>query len=532
MIVVDGRTDIEKLEELLRTGTECTELDFKETLNLSTKADELHFVKDAVSMFNHYPGGYIIVGATNEGEPSDLCKGIDWKQFDGARLSDKLNKYVAVPLRPISTVHELEGHTYCLICFMSPSDGLPVPFTKLGQFKNEQGKEEVVFRPGEITRRDGAGNKVIEYSQWGEILAPFERLIREDESKRINNLIDRITEALGAKGKTPPLVIGMGEDALSSALAACFDQMETPKLLNFIDQLSAEFNRSDSASVPLTAIASAAVSYHNDEVYGHAASALYDRYISVDPYSQSTEKTKTALLISCYEIGAAIVRARRWDLVSPLVNRESPSFGRKYIYSSWLRDCQVAAINAGEYGHGSDGALISLVLNHLAGHPSILPEYALNPMTIDGKMGNDGEAVLDLLCGFDFLYCLCVFVAGKQQAGAYPSCVDFSEDRIRYVSTKIFGDAGARKKLLPGYSDDDIAAGLRELYHLISNEAMSKSKYFWGADPSGAIGAFLAEHPAKEQMLRKASLAAAKLVMAHIARDAGASPPGWAATAT
>lgn len=52
MIIVDGRTDIEKLRELLATGTECSELDFKETLDLGKKSDELDFVKDAVSMFN------------------------------------------------------------------------------------------------------------------------------------------------------------------------------------------------------------------------------------------------------------------------------------------------------------------------------------------------------------------------------------------------------------------------------------------------------------------------------------------------
>ena len=52
MIVVDGRTDREKLFELLKSGGECNELDFKETLDFSKKIDELDFVKDAVSMCN------------------------------------------------------------------------------------------------------------------------------------------------------------------------------------------------------------------------------------------------------------------------------------------------------------------------------------------------------------------------------------------------------------------------------------------------------------------------------------------------
>ena len=72
MIVVDGRTDIEKLFEILQTGGECSELDFKETLDFSKRIDELDFVKDAVSMFNRYPGGYIVVGVDDNGGPSQI----------------------------------------------------------------------------------------------------------------------------------------------------------------------------------------------------------------------------------------------------------------------------------------------------------------------------------------------------------------------------------------------------------------------------------------------------------------------------
>lgn len=165
MIHVDGRTDIEKLKELLASGTECSEIDFKEVLDLSKKCDELDFVKDAVSMFNRYPGGYVVIGATNEGNPSDLCAGIDWKQFDGARLTDKIRSYVNAPLTAISAVHEIDGHTYCLVCIKSPDDGLPTPFAKLGQCTDGKGRQKVVFREGDITRRDGAQNRPLEYAQ-------------------------------------------------------------------------------------------------------------------------------------------------------------------------------------------------------------------------------------------------------------------------------------------------------------------------------------------------------------------------------
>ena len=497
MVVVDGRTDIEKLQELLATGTECSELDFKETLDLANKADELHFVKDAVSMFNRYPGGYIVIGATNDGKPSELCDGIDWKQFDGARLTDKVRGYAAAPYTVISALHEIDGHTYCLVCMQSLENGLPAPFTKLGQFQDENGKNKVVFRPGDITRRDGAQNRPIEYAQWTEILARHDAAIREDESRRINTLIDKITLALGEKGKTPPLVYGMDGNTLTTALSACLEQDETTKLIRFVNQIAMEFEHSDDAAEYLTAIATHALSYGNDEVYGRTVDALYDRYFSMNQAGFNADDTKMAILVSCYEIGASIVLAKRWDLISPFVNRVSPKYGQFYSFSSWIRDCQVAAINAGKYGRNGDGTLLSMVLEHIGNHAAIIPEYPTFARQENGKMSDAEEAVLDLLCGFDFLYCLCVFVVAGGDSEAYPSCVAFSEARVRSVEVKVFGSNDeVRRKLLPNNTDADIADGMRRLYYLISNEAMHSSRFVWGFDTAGVIRPFLDANPA------------------------------------
>ncbi|MBQ9003873.1 MAG: ATP-binding protein [Eggerthellaceae bacterium] len=196
LVGVDGRTDVEKLHELLALGGERTQVDFKETLDLSDKREELCFVKDAVAMLNYYPGGYIVIGADNEGNPSDRSEGTDWKQFDGARLRDKLKRYIDGPFDIASATHVEKGHTYCIICLMSSKNGLPIPFKKLGQ----AGNNDVVFHKGEFVRRNGAQNAEIEYSQWGEILEQHDKLIREDESRRVNDLIERFTASFAERG--------------------------------------------------------------------------------------------------------------------------------------------------------------------------------------------------------------------------------------------------------------------------------------------------------------------------------------------
>lgn len=46
----------------------------------------------------------------------------------------------------------------------------------------------------------------------------------------MDTLVDNIIAVLGEKGKTPPLVYGMDEEALVHSLEACFEQKENEKL--------------------------------------------------------------------------------------------------------------------------------------------------------------------------------------------------------------------------------------------------------------------------------------------------------------
>ena len=198
------------------------------------------------------------------------------------------------------------------------------------------------------------------------------------------------------------------------------------------------------------------------------------------------------MAVACYELGAQLVRMKRWDLIAPFVNRQSPSPSH-FIYASWIRDCQVRAVNAGLFNEAGSGMMITVALDNATNHPIVAPDCGLN-------MGSDASAherYLDLLCSFDFLYCLCVFVAGVGTGLAYPACCFYSEKRISNVASQILGgDPKARRELLPDDDDDKIAMCLRELYRLASNESLQKdSKFYWGFDPSRVLRKFLQDHP-------------------------------------
>ena len=381
MIVVDGRTDREKLVELLRVGGECTELDFKERVDLGDAEQKLNFVKDAISMYNRYPGGYLVVGATDEGEPSEICGDMDWGQLDGAKLADLVSKYVDVTLCPISALHELDGHAYRLICFKSPEDALLIPFSKMGQYKNPKtGRQEVVFRPGDIIRRDGAQNRPVEYSQWGEILRRHDEIVREDESKRINLLVDRLTAALEGRGKTPPLVPGVDDASLARTLAACFENGEIAKLERFVAQLSSSRSPSEGDLVGITAMASYSLLYKIDDLFKSSLGALYGIYAGIDGALGRTALDKTDIAVAIYEIGAMATALGRWDKILPLVGRGSPAKGG-FFYASWLRDCQVYFTKSDRSDDKGASQLISLALLHIKGHPVVMPILDLQNQT-------------------------------------------------------------------------------------------------------------------------------------------------------
>ena len=308
----------------------------------------------------------------------------------------------------------------------------------------------------------------------------------------MDTLVDNIIAVLGEKGKTPPLVYGMDEEALVHSLEACFEQKENEKLSRFIFQVAAEFHDGADAINSLAGIGAYALSYCNDAIFEKAADALYDCYAAIDDSKADSASKSLAVAVACYELGAQLVRMKRWDLIAPFVNRQSPSPSH-FIYASWIRDCQVRAVNAGLFNEAGSGMMITVALDNATNHPIVAPDCGLN-------MGSDASAherYLDLLCSFDFLYCLCVFVAGVGTGLAYPACCFYSENRISNVASQILGgDPKARRELLPDDDDGKIAMCLRELYRLASNESLQKdSKFFWGFDPSRVLRKFLQNHP-------------------------------------
>ena len=218
-VTVDGRTDMEKLIELLGEP-EQEHLDFKEDVDLSKSEDKVKFVKDVVAMSNCPPGGYLLIGVSDSGEPVKPIRTLDREQFDGARLNDLIRSQTEGQIQIISQLHEIEGDAVVLIYAHHERSGLPVPMNKLGQYKNDKGKDVVCYRPGEVWLREGAQNVLLRWSHWDMLLRGRDQRIREEARADINSLIAELSKALrGGPGKISiPLTVDMADEAFVESM--------------------------------------------------------------------------------------------------------------------------------------------------------------------------------------------------------------------------------------------------------------------------------------------------------------------------
>jgi hypothetical protein len=366
VIVVDGRTDDEKLSELLDVGVEQTALDFKATLNLSNAKDKLCFVKDCVAMMHLNAGGYIVAGVDNEGKPAHCQPPLDLTQFDASQLRAHVAAYVDAPVHIVSQKHVIDRRDVVLIYIQANPDGLPVPFSKIGQYYNGR-KQEVVFREGEVIVREGTSNVALKYSHWAGLLRrhverreeaarrPSEELLRVfverstdhssqgDDTDAADSIEDDSDEPVGgisvvppknpgssAAGKsssvTPrrgggggrisPLLIGMEWQAFGDALLTHLEAPTTIRIQQFleeaqqtvadnlpVDEPQADNNGTYSAALDSIAVVAAnAARFNRTDIAQMAISTLRDSY-------EAEGRTRTR---DAGDVGSDLDSAKHW----------------------------------------------------------------------------------------------------------------------------------------------------------------------------------------------------------------------------
>ncbi len=498
-VVWDGRTDEEKLQELLRLG-EQTQLEFKVELDLRDRKHELSFVKDAVAMANRPPGGYMLIGITDEGTLPDTPWRIKNPQmYDGATLRDKIGKYIEADIEVVSQIHRVNGSDVVVIAIFSTRSGLPVPMMRVGQYNSPNGKgrmkTKTLFRPGEIFIRDGAGNAPVRYRDWPSVLAKHDHQIKEEATSDVNSLMSKLVEAIGPGGKiNVPLEPFLADDTVSGAIRGNIRQGNRAELKIFLQNTREEIVSAEDQVKPLVRLVGVGCEAMLADDYDLAIKTidtLYDAFTSIAKFPSAVAAT----IVAAYLFGAAAVRLGCWQLIPELVLRPFQRTPAHPRYSSWIRYGQIEASAHDQYPFTSriadatdqdaddNGAMISEGLSWAWTYPLVRPDV-LHDFGLHNNKTRKTDVLLNSLCQFDFLYAWLVNASAREYGGggAYAASAAFKHWRILPIIERTVTNGEMRARLFPKACEKEIAQALRSTYSH-AEKVSNREKYFTGWQP-------------------------------------------------
>ena len=523
MIVVDGRTDEEKLLELLATGAEETALDFKATLDLGGRAtkDSVEFAKDAITMGNLPSGGYIVVGVDDSGAAAHDQAVVAVDQFDSANLRAKVAKYVEAPIHIVSQHHIVDGRAVVLIYVAPNPDGLPVPTSSIGQYVKDNGRSETVFSEGEVLIREGTSNVRLRYAHWNQLLEQYRERIKAEARREADELVRRVVEGFrgGEPGSRPrvPLDPGMDDETLVEALIALFESGSPIRVQQFLNDAALRAGGGDQsqrderfrALDQITVIACQAVMYRQDDTYRLAVIALERAYRariltanSVGSVGNGQERAQHYLdvLIRLMAIGSFAVRREAWELLPDLANQPVTEGGSEW--PSWLRHALTMASRANllqaNQGQSSGGQVLSLARALVVDKPTLRPDYgAATELPAFEELSHD-DWLLNSLCEFDLWWCI-IAVANRDgddrlSSAYYPSCAAFHQWRSHPTLKHIATEPAVRANVFGEASDEVIANAMVIVVKMAVGQSHQYGGWWEGFGLDAAIDKYVGTH--------------------------------------
>ena len=496
-VTVDGRTDLEKLIELLGEP-EQEHLDFKEDVDLSKSEGKVKFVKDVVAMSNCPPGGYLLIGVSDSGEPVKPIGTLDREQFDGARLNDLIRSHTEGQIQIIPQFHEINEKEVVLIYTHHEGSGLPVPMNKLRQYKNDKGKTVVCFRPGEVWLREGSQNVLLRWSHWDMLLRGRDQRIREEARADINSLIAELSKALrGGPGKISiPLTADMADEAFVESMITNLEIGSDLRIGQFLASTIATDSNTDTfcqSLDKLTIVAVQALALGVPDITKRAVDTLITIYQQLD---HDAAAQKLEVIVHAYVIGAAAVRYRAWGVVRDLVLHPSSAHpSLDYVYSSWIREGQVKASRSELFPGDSRGSLMIPSARLLAIEHAAMRPYLPSVETSTYDSYDSPDRLLDSLCQFDILYCLVVAAEGRHYGEAYPASSAFRQERANPALSLVVSNSEVRRELLPESDDARVAQAIHEVFDLAKNQSMQlKVRDDWWWNPPWDVENFIEKY--------------------------------------
>ena len=500
-----GQVSEEKLGELLALGAEHSSLDFKKELNLSEPVKKLDFVKDCAAMMNQPQGGYLVIGANDDGTPAPGYLAPTKEMFDSAALTEIVRPYVDAPIDIRAQVHTLqlagEPARMAVIYIAPPADGIPAVMAKDGITKAPSGTNITRFSRGTVYTREGTSNAVVTHKTWGNVLANFRSQQRAESRHDVDALIRRTLQMVGPTGATPMIVPDLGMDAATFAetLSMTLAGGNFRALRKFLMTAKNAYIQGESKEQEATALNRVAAVAIEAVIVGDVAavklamdvlSNLYESYLLTPGRTQGKQGAQAKwldIVLRVMAVGASAVRNGQYETLPTIVLR---SVGDSvYSYRSWIRHAVTEASRAGLLVRSDEtekgGNLIAMSAALLSHSPDLRPDMQV------ADEGESGEAFLDSLCQFDFLWC-CLSLASNEDASSsaayYPSCAAYHQRRIMPALHVLESKPEVRAEIFEDIPNQKIADSILEVIEMAKEQSWNYGGWWGGRrelDPTG-----------------------------------------------
>lgn len=510
-VVVDGIVSEEKLAELLALQAEYPELDYKETIDLSTTAGAVQLAKDVGAM--RVRGGYILGGVDSNGGLTGRLDNVDLRPFDEANLKPKLLRYLSQPLELRTSVIEHKTHRVAMICVLPSAEGCTF-FCADGKYEKND-REKVVFREGDVFWRDGTrsvrvGQQGFEAIVERRIATQKEAWIKERQEIHRQERTYLEAAHVGRELANAPLGsihLDLEPTELSLAvldLVRSGDNVALRYLFNDVVQRARGLLEHDDIESGLAdlldkvaCLAASFVEYEQHDSFARVIQLLVEIYAMplregdvrrfgystvIDP-DEPAPRVWLLVVERVFGLGALAVRRKQWDVVRKLTLQLPEPISEEGYDTNWLRHTLTMASRAQKFEHKESykTSLLTLARTVVTRLDCLRPDGAAD------------ETVLTSLTQFDVLSNLAAIDDAGTDEGRvfYTNFARFRQSRIQRLVERLLTEPAMRQAIFRR-DDEDLAIALAEIGRCARIDGFRHDGFEgWGNTP---VGEFIDQH--------------------------------------
>ena len=445
-----------KVRALLAQGSEHEKLDYKRSLKIEEKHDEIEITKDIAAMLSS-GGGSLLIGADDTGIPDSSFTDELFEKFDETKLRGKLKKFINEPFDVRVSGTKIDGNNFVLIECGEYSEGFVI-MKAIGQY-NDGLKDKIVFKPGDVFVRHGSASEIWQQHD-------IKRIINSQVSKAKAEWIKDYSSLMMSKNGANPNV---------NSLETLRDEVKKLKKLINGDGLNQSEIKISMDKISFIAIK--AIKDKNDELFEASIKALNDSYnlgFGLDGRWLLNKAFNPVelwyeILIHITLIGGVCIEYKRYDLAK-LITLQKIDGDEAPYYSTWYRHAFTMSARANYTPRDSSNEARS----YLSAPTAIFkgdPEYR-------ELLDWDPEDGITFLVRFDFLANLFIIDSAQSTDSTnwYPSFGYYNKNRITKMLKEVLLDKNLRTTLFDS-KEQNLAYAIEEMEKL----AVIESAHYWRA---------------------------------------------------